>query len=1172
MVVTISSLNIHGLTNDTKRQTMYNTFLQSKSDIICLQETHCLSRNRTAWQDEWPGMSYWNPGPYNSKGLAILFKPSFKGEIISSDMDFDSRVLTVNVKLNDFTFNITTIYAPNTESRLECEQFFEFLDDYIPKEMPTILCGDFNMVENLILDRQGGNPREKHTWGLHNLKILKQKNGLTDIWRKLNPQRKFFTWHSYYEKKSIKSRLDRFYISNTLSDLAQKVGFSPCSWSDHTQIDITLTVPDPCQRGSGYWKFNTQLLRDDEYVKIFKDFWAFWTTKKGGYPDLQTWWDIGKIRIKQISIEYSTNRARRRKRERTEITSQIEALQSQGDYEVSALNRLKERLKQYEKELAEKICVRTKIDKLEEEEKPTHFFYKNLKKRQQKTNFSEVYTNDTHTTSTSDHLTILSKATTFYKNLYTADPGVQESRQDELLKLIDRQIKIEEKMELDRKISKNDLLENLRETENMKAPGLDGLPFEFYKAFWNTIGDDFYELTNSIFDSGRLTESQKVALISLLAKDGDKKDLDNWRPLSLLCTDYKIIAKTIATKIKQVLPSVIHEDQSCSVPGRSIHNNLMLTRDILSYTSHKRIRGYIITVDQAKAFDMVHRGLVERILKKMNFGEDIMKWVHILYSDTKSALYINGYIGEFFSTTRGVRQGCPLSAILYVTYAEALGQLIRTTDGLVGMPLPGTKERALLSQYADDTTFFLHHTTNLQILFDTLTTFEKLTGSRIKRAKTKGLLLHCDEPSVRIPITWSNLTGVKILGITFFTDYLHTVNFNWLQVINSLDDHLEDTKSRQLSYRGKVLNINTLGLANFWYLAAIYAFPIHQKKRAEKLIFDYLYDYKTRQPIKRDTLYLPKESGGLGIFQPWTRAIAIRTKFIKFITDPTCKIKWVYIARYYTGFSLGPLDASWNFLRSNLLPKPDNGIRPRHYDDILLFISTLKIPDIKWEVAFLYAKKIEQTQIEPTAIQSWTRDRNIPYTWAQFWPLLHFSYASAKKQQMMYKFIHRALPTKDAMSRWNGHHPDPNCDFCKTKRLHKRETMLHLFFDCPKAYGVWRLLKPVLHVLIPDAPVQCYYYTFGIFPASVTRPLRKLVITLIQSCLYYVWLARNDYHIEKKDNDPKLLFDKIKRDFTVDVKCLFKKFGTNVVAFRRQFCTNNLIYLNGNNYISIRWP
>ena len=115
----------------------------------------------------------------------------------------------------------------------------------------------------------------------------------------------------------------------------------------------------------------------------------------------------------------------------------------------------------------------------------------------------------------------------------------------------------------------------------------------------------------------------------------------------------------------------------------------------------------------------------------------------------------------------------------------------------------------------------------------------------------KGLLLNCHPPNTSFPIQWKNDDGLKILGITFFTDLLHTANFNWREIIDTFDQHIEMSKARKLSYRGKVLNINTLGLANFWYLASIYTFPPYLTKRVDKIIFNYLWDDKKYQPIQK---------------------------------------------------------------------------------------------------------------------------------------------------------------------------------------------------------------------------------------------------------------------------------------------------------------------------------
>ena len=126
-----------------------------------------------------------------------------------------------------FFFQLITIYAPNILNRNECENFFEEIDTYLKRDTPTILCGDFNMVEDFLLDREGGNPREQHTWGSQALKQLKKHHDLIDIWRFLNPNKKEFTWNSYYD--NIKSRLDRFYISSSLRDFVRNTGISPCS-------------------------------------------------------------------------------------------------------------------------------------------------------------------------------------------------------------------------------------------------------------------------------------------------------------------------------------------------------------------------------------------------------------------------------------------------------------------------------------------------------------------------------------------------------------------------------------------------------------------------------------------------------------------------------------------------------------------------------------------------------------------------------------------------------------------------------------------------------------------------------------------------------------------------------------------------------------------------------
>ncbi|KAI3359013.1 hypothetical protein L3Q82_015397 [Scortum barcoo] len=116
---------------------------------------------------------------------------------------------------------------------------------------------------------------------------------------------------------------------------------------------------------------------------------------------------------------------------------------------------------------------------------------------------------------------------------------------------------------------------------NGKAPGIDGIPVEFYKAFWPVVGEDMLEVFQESFQSGFLPQSCRRAVITLLPKKGDLQDLKNWRPVSLLCRDYKVLSKALALRLREVMAEVVHVDQTYCVPGR----NQWLTEDLMSAPS-----------------------------------------------------------------------------------------------------------------------------------------------------------------------------------------------------------------------------------------------------------------------------------------------------------------------------------------------------------------------------------------------------------------------------------------------------------------------------------------------------------------------------------------------------------------------------------------------------------
>ena len=131
----------------------------------------------------------------------------------------------------------------------------------------------------------------------------------------------------------------------------------------------------------------------------------------------------------------------------------------------------------------------------------------------------------------------------------------------------------------------------LHKCQQKKSPGSDGLPVEFYRRFWGLLGPDLVEILNYSFQHGSLSETQRRGIIRLLYKKEDPLELKNWRPISLLNTDYKICTKVLANRLRHVLPRIINKDQTCGIPDRSIYENLFLLRDTIDYVKHKRIIG-----------------------------------------------------------------------------------------------------------------------------------------------------------------------------------------------------------------------------------------------------------------------------------------------------------------------------------------------------------------------------------------------------------------------------------------------------------------------------------------------------------------------------------------------------------------------------------------------------
>ena len=442
------------------------------------------------------------------------------------------------------------------------------------------------------------------------------------------------------------SRLDKFYISVDLVDDSKIVtGIQPCHLSDHDLVSFHIfDTHHVLTWGRGVWKMNTSLLKHEKLRTEIISFWSDWTEAKILFSDVGEWWD--KAEIKHIIIEYNKAVRQQINEQRVHLMNKFHRLSEKTNlspHELEQLQRVRSDLCELASQRLEGAKSRSRVRIIRNNEKPSRFFFQRERYNASKKLVTALKTVNGRVT---DSDGIMKEQVRFYKNLYTAQL-VDARAQEEVLLSIDRKLSEEETLTLESFLSEEECLAALHTMPALRTPGSDGLPKEFYVCFWETLKSDFVLMVNSCLHKGELPLSLRRAVITLLFKKEDPENLKNWRPISLLNADYKLIAKVISQRLRVVMPSLIHPDQSCAVPGRSSEDNATLLRDISDYVQSNNLKCAFIAIDQEKAFDYVDWGFMHKVLARMNFGPIIRGIIKCLYTRVQSAILSNGTLSEF---------------------------------------------------------------------------------------------------------------------------------------------------------------------------------------------------------------------------------------------------------------------------------------------------------------------------------------------------------------------------------------------------------------------------------------------------------------------------------------------------------------------------------------------
>ncbi len=929
-MVNIVSINVNGLRDLSKFQNLCAYCTENYFDIVGVQETF--------WNDElvsdlskyWEGKIFYSCTDTQRQGVAFLINKKFENQV-KYIQSFDGRCVHIQLQQDGHITDIVNCYAPN--SIKERVNFFNLLNEKMSNIENPILLGDMNTSMS-ILDRC----KTKHTEdkAFKTLNQLCEDFNIYDIWRARNPKSSVFSWRRVVQNSLIQSRIDFIFVPKTYSAFVKNVYYKHNAFSDHSCVNINIDFSQ-VERGHGMWIFNNTLLHDESFVNKMTT--LIEKEKQCRLYDSEPliWFDNLKYSIKKLAQTISNNKSRAEKSEYFKIQREFErisaAVANNENVDLNKFEEVKIKLKTYEDKICKGAILRSKAQWALESDKNTSYFLQLEKYKQNRNSIKELKTKEGNLVKNTDE--ILNEIHTFYKELYSCT-DIDKEKAEEILHFITERVPETDFDMLEADITPEEIKTALFSMALNKSPGNCGLTVSFYRHFYHLFEEIFIKIFKTIQDEQILTRSMRHGVITLIYKDkGEKNLLKNFRPISLLCVDYKILARIMSNRLKLVLPKLVSKFQTCCVPGRDIADTTSSVRDLIEIIEHDDLESYLIKVDEEKAFDRVDHDYLFMVLQKFGFGPKFIQWIQIFYKNVHSTVKCNGFFTKHVPIKNSIKQGCPVSALLYVLAAEPLGQAIMKNDKINGVRISNTDTEAKIFQHADDTNIFARTKESIHEAFNTLDLYSQASGAKINKQKSEimclgsGTLTDAEIDQLQIQ-RCENVT--KVLGIYVGKDRKLCENLNWKDKIKRIKTILFFWNKRNLTLHGRAVVISSLLMSRLYYTLTVCPLPEYIKNEIRLIVMRFLWQGKSHL-VKYQSIIGEKIVGGLNIPDIFLKMQAFRLKFLKRFLDSDCSAIWKSTFEYFIA-KIDDMKLNKNIVYTMLNKKQLNQL-PLYYQEML---------------------------------------------------------------------------------------------------------------------------------------------------------------------------------------------------------------------------------------------
>lgn len=852
------SWNVRGLGQREKRLAVRQSVLLQQPDILCLQETKLQTIDDVTLKE----ICGRNMGGFvtlnaigSRGGVLIAWQPR-KYDLVQTEQT--AYALTVRLLHKELQQHIvfTGVYGP-TRRALQ-EQFYQDLREADPGDnTPWLICGDFNEVLSL---GERNNTRGDWRRPLRFANLISQL-GLMD----LPLQGRRFTWSSTTDRPAM-AKLDRFLISTTWNGIfpnSKQTALANTS-SDHCPI---LYEANTEIRKSAMFRFENMWLRSQDFIQHVKQIWE--AQQPATTPmqlhckmqhlqkEIRTWTKgkIGNVK-KQIKVCIQFIEWIERVQEVRQMTHMEKCTKALLKRRFTILSVMEE----------DWWRQRAKIKWDLHGDMNTKVFHAYATTSRRTNHIGPIRQGGVTHTKQTDKARIFRD---YYIDLMGTQRQIQTSIQWEVL--YPEQFDLQH---LQQPITVQELQTVIEQLPNNKAPGPDGFTGEFYKIFKEELIPDIHRVLTQVMASGQTLQPLNASYLILIPKTDHATEPTEFRPISLVHGIQKIFSKILANRIQGHINQIIHQAQTGFIKGRQISEGFIYAREVLQNAKQNNIPLAIFKADIHKAFDTIGWQFLLKVMEKLGFPSQWISWVQNMVLQGSSQIIINGLVGKKIQLRRGVRQGDPLSPLLFIMAVDFLPRWMENLTNIGAMRLPYRNLQPCLL-YADDALFFIKpEDQQAQILKLVLQTFGLISGLTVNLQKSEIVATGVQDQRIReistILACNQGTFPFKYLGLPLSDSKLHKHDF--IPIIDKMNARLSGWASKFLTMAGRVVLINSVLTALPVYFMSVCKIPVWALNEMDTIRRNFLWNGSQSNQNKIhlanwNSICMPKKLGGLGIIE-----------------------------------------------------------------------------------------------------------------------------------------------------------------------------------------------------------------------------------------------------------------------------------------------------------------